>query len=97
MWRAATVLVLLMGMSDDTAGPTITITPMPPVQGQTMRVEHSRGSGVTIYFDWKPTGSPTSAVTNAQGQVDVVVPRGATSVVVYGGQASQVGTVIDSP
>jgi hypothetical protein len=97
MWRAATAVILLVAMSNDMTGPTITITPMPPTEGQTMRVEHSGGAGITITFDWSPSGSPASAVTNSQGYVDVIVPRGASSVIVSGGGAPKVGTVISPP
>ncbi len=66
--------------------PTILISPKPPQQGQPMTVTVIGASPpLTVYFNWDPAGTPTSAETNSDGSVTITVPSNATSVSGSGG------------
>ena len=82
-------------MPDDAPG--ITISPVPPVQGQQMTVTYSGPKPVTLDIDWRPTGlSPTTVTITNDAGTTVTVPATATSVVVSDptGAASAAGSVV---
>lgn len=60
--------------------PVITIDPMPPQQGQRMRITYTGARGTVLTIEWDPAGVPTSVTIPASGVVHVVVPANATSV-----------------
>lgn len=78
-------------------GPTIRIEPEPPVQGGTMKVHHSSGSGTEVQIDWHPVGGLVTAIIDDSGCVEVQVPDGATSVLVTGGGAQPETAIISAP
>jgi len=75
--------------------PEITISPIPPVQGDTMKVTYSGPLPVTLTVDFHP-GEPFEIdVTDSDG-VDVDVPADAIAVKVTGGNAPANGSVVSS-
>ena len=75
----------------------ITITPMPPVAGQSARIKYSGKLPATINLDWSPAGSPKSVTIPANpGYVDIDVPKEATSLIASdpSGEADDVATTI---
>jgi ABC-type Fe3+-hydroxamate transport system substrate-binding protein len=77
--------------------PKITLDPMPPTQGQKMKVKYSGTLPVTLELDWDPAGTPTSVTITAAAGESVIVPSNATSVIVTdpSGGANAVATMVN--
>lgn len=75
----------------------MTITPNPPIAGQTATVKYS-GSPVptTLSADWDPASEPKELALDALGCVELVVPDGASSVVIHdpSGLSDDLATVV---
>jgi prolyl-tRNA editing enzyme YbaK/EbsC (Cys-tRNA(Pro) deacylase) len=75
--------------------PVISLSPNPPTETQEMTVTVTGGTPpFTVYFDWDPPGTPTSADTDVNGKVTITVPAGATSVSVSSVNATPVSTTV---
>ncbi len=62
--------------------PTISLSPLPPVQGQTATICYSGGTlPITLQIVWTPPGVGPSTVTiDADGCTDITIPDSATSI-----------------
>lgn len=77
--------------------PTITISPMPPHQGETITITHTGPYPVTLLLDWDPAAEPSKITITGSGGTQVGVPDGASSLVVTDptpGGANYVSTVV---
>lgn len=63
-------------------GPTISLRPVPPVQGKKLDIHYTGSPGTVLVLEWDPAGQPTSATIDATGSATVVVPGSATSLIV---------------
>jgi hypothetical protein len=81
-------------MSDN--GPTISISPLPPTQGQPCTITYSGGTNPqTLNITWVPDGAgPGSVTTDANGKVKITIPSNAESMTVGGGGAPAESTSI---
>lgn len=70
------------GAHQPMTSPTITISPIPPVAGQKMEITYTGTPGTKLSLDWDPASEPSSVTVDANGKASVVVPAGATSVIV---------------
>lgn len=73
--------------------PTISISPMPPVQKGSMVIMYTGRTGTTLTVEFDPGGTQ-QVVIGGDGKATVTVPANATSVVVSGGGAAAVGSVV---
>lgn len=75
-------LATLGAMSHPSQQPTITISPIPPQQGQTMAVSYTGGNlPVTLNVEWVPAGSGPATITIPKsGSLRVAVPSNAVGV-----------------
>lgn len=74
----------------------MTITPTPPQVGDTITITHPGPFPVTVELDWHPSGNPRSLTITSDAGGQVVVPAGATSLLVIDttGAQKSVGTMI---
>lgn len=86
------------GTNEHMTNPTITISPIPPVAGQKMEITYTGTPGTKLSLDWDPASEPSSVTVDANGKAGVVVPAGATSVIVDDptGAAKPVSSMIQS-
>ena len=94
---------ILTGMTDQgpvppvPPQPTITISPIPPRQGEKMTITYTGKLPVTLELDWDPAGTPSSVTIPVGGSATVTVPGNATSLIVADptpGGASPASTTI---
>lgn len=76
--------------------PTITIKPVPPVAGGKVTISYTGTPGTKLTLDWDPASEPSSVVVDENGNAEVTVPAGATSLIVDDptGGAKPVSTMI---
>jgi hypothetical protein len=95
---AALAALLVPNDAGRMTNPTITISPIPPVAGQKMEITYTGTPGTKLSLDWDPASEPSSVTVDANGKASVVVPVGATSVIVDDptGAAKAVSSMIQS-
>ena len=89
--------IALMAPPDSDQAPVISISPMPPKQGQSATIAYTGKPGTILLLDWHPSGSPASVTIGANGSATIRIPTGATSLVVTDptpNGAAQIATVI---
>ena len=81
-------------MTEETQ-PTITISPLPPTQGQQATISFSGTNPQTLNIEWVPDGAgPATVTTDNNGNVTITIPDNATAMNVTGGGAVAQSTAV---